>query len=393
MDNTIAMQKFAETIAFNTKEQLPILEGTRINKTLSDKLDSGSGSTVDVLVPGVNNVIQGAAADPSAAINVQNVPVAVNQWNISAPYDLRESTLELNTFETQVSKPNAIKLASSVNTAIFNTVGGGACNGQIVTSLADLAAAIGVVDSSRIGDEKSAMINPIGAAKIIHGGPNGGFGFQANPSRGMKLYEGVIGEYFDCDVFKSPDASTITGVTVTGTVTAGLQDGSTSFIVNGITAGTVIPAGTPLQVQGVYSTDAFGNRIGSRTFITTAAVTATGSGDLLPIGIIRDKAGSWPIPNTDLSQAGTAIAGILTAGTIYATGLVMASNAGAFASIIPSPYPGITESVATRVAGELNVRASIYSDLTSGISRWRFDILYGVSSLYGNGANMIYIPM
>jgi hypothetical protein len=318
------------------------------------------------------------------------VPVVVNQWNISAPYTLQDETLNLNTFESQVSRPNSIKLASTINKAIFDTVGGGATNASIVASLADLAVAIGIVDSSRVGEKKSAMTNPVSIAKIINGGPNGGFGYQANPSRGMKLYEGVIGEYFDCDVFKSPDAGTITGQALTGTVVAGLADGSSSLTVNGFAPG-LIPAGTPLQIQGVFSTDAFGNPIGPRTFITTADVTATGTNDAIPVGKIYLVGGSFPIPNT-LGQ-GTAIASILTAGTLYGKGLVMAENAGAFASILPAPYPGTNDSVATKIAGELNVRSSLYSNLDSGNIRWRFDVLYGVSSLYGQGACMMYIPM
>ena len=153
----------------------------------------------------------------------------------------------------------------------------------------------------------------------------------------------------------------------------------------------LIPAGTPFKIQGVFSTDAFGNPIGDRTFVTTADVTATGTNDVLPVGIIHLVGGGFPIPNT--LGTGTSIACPLTAGTLYGKGLVMAENAGAFASTLPAPYPGTTDSVATRIAGELNVRSSLFSNLESGKIFWRFDVLYGVSSLYGQGACMMYIPM
>lgn len=390
-DNAIMTQEFAETVLFHVKEQLPILEGTRINKKLSERLEEGSGSTVNVLVPGVNELVKGSAVDPNSNIRVDKVGVVVEQYNISAPFSLKDDTLNLYTFKTQVSKPNAMKMASRINTDIFRTVCFGAANSAIVTNLQDLAIAIATVDSSRVGSTKSAMLNPTAIAKLIGANGGGAFGWQANDRKGFDLYEGVIGEYFGCDCFKSPDAGIITGrAGMTGTITGGLVDGSKALTVDGLGTG-LIPAGTPFKVQGVAATDVYGNDIGDRTFVTTADVVATGTGDVLPVGTINMVGGAFAIPNT--VGSGTAIACPLNNGQRYAIGGIFAENAGAFASIQPAKFHGTTDSVATRIAGELNVLSSIISNGETGMQRWRFDVLYGVSSLYNAGANMIYIPL
>jgi len=394
MANLILTEELALTVAFNTKENLPILEGRRINRELSDRLEQGSGSTVSVLVPGVNNVVQGSAVDPNASIQVQKVPITVNQYNISAPFDRIDDTLNLKNFQKQVSEPNAAKLASSINTGIFNAVGGGACNAAIVQDLGGLSDSAAVIKSSRIGGALSAMLNPQATSRAVNGnGQNSGaFGWKANSSVGLSLYNGVIGNYFGVDVFESPDAYSITGVTVAGTVGA-ISDGDSSLSITS-TAAVTIPAGTPLQVANVYTVDAFGNPIGARAFITTQTVTlVAGTATAVPVGKIYLVGGSFPIPNTLISGTPGAVASMLTGGKLYATGLVMAANAGAFAAIQPAPFPGTTQSISTRLANELNIRTSINSNLDTGISRWRFDVIWGATSLYGQGAVMIYVPL
>jgi len=334
--------------------------------------------------------------------------VVVTQKNISAPYTLQDETLNLYTFETQVSKPNAIKMASRINKEIFDVVGGGACtavigtpaSGAYTAGFKDLSKAIAVVESSRVGTSKSAMLHPNAVAAIIGGSANSANLFS---QKGDKLYEGEIGTYFGTDCFTSPDAGAIQLGSAISLTVGPIADGATSLNVTaGASNGLTIPKGTPFQIQGVNSCDAFGDVLGVRTFVTTQNYTFGGASGTLPVGTIyfSRKAdgtkGDWPIPNTfgaPITASSSTAVCPLAAGQLYGKALAFAERAGAFAAITPAPFPGTNDSVVTQFDGELNVRSSFFSNLESGMIRWRFDVLYGVSSLYGNGAAMIYIPI
>jgi len=427
-------QEFAETVAFNVKENLPILKGGRLNQDLSNRLESGSGSVVSVLVPGVNQVTKGAATrigNTDDQVVVNKVPVVVSQYNISAPYDLRDETLNFNTFESQISKPNAIKLASFVNKAVFQTVAGGACsaiadaaNEQSATGFGfkELAKAIALVDSSRIGTTKSAMLHPSAVAAIIGNSANSANLFS---SKGDKLYNGELGSYFDCECFSSPDAGTLRYATIptfsAATLTfappnvsgaSGQFQGTGEAVLTLTSASAVVlQALTPIRATNLNVYDAFGQIMGNRTLVVAAnPATADGSwslaaGTATPVRVWAKDASisGTAIPDSNAVADGfTVTAGTITltgatvplqANKTYALGCVFADRAAAFASIAPAPFPGTNDSVSTTLDGELNIRSSFYSDLDQGTIRWRFDILFGVSPLYGQGACLLYVPI
>jgi len=443
--NNIVTQKFADTVTFNTNEHLPMLGGNRINKKLSNRLQGGSGTVVGVLVPGFNNVVEGSAVEGysdtnqvgTSKINVKEVPVTVKQYNISAPYEMLDQTLNLFTFETQVSKPNAIRLASKINTHIFDKTAGGATqsaigslnpDGSFTQGFQTLSNATKRVKASRIGSNFSGMLHPNLVGSIIGGSANSANLFS---QKGDQLYEGKIGDYSGFEFYESPDAGSVTlaaaltsGLTLNGDlldqmpITDGFG-GDLGYWLLPVTAagaavGVTLPAGTPLTIGTSKSSDAFGNPNGVRTYTVAESITLASGANSIKIGgrlalstFVNNArvAGSsnWPIPNTYVTSVngsglpvipnGAAIVCPLAAGIEYARGIAMADGALAFAGITPAPFPGTNDSVTASLDGLLPVRSSFFSNLESGVIRWRFDVLYGVNSLYGNGASNIYIPI
>jgi hypothetical protein len=441
MANQIMTQEFAETIAATIKKEIPILE--YVNKELSDRLETGSGATVSVLVPNFGKVSKGASfLDGSAGNNVQTlgsitdlqvqvdkVPVTVDIRKIGASYDVLEKTLKLYTDKNQINEPRISNLARTINADVFKCVFSAAHSaivGQI--GFIELAEAVAYVDESRVGDETAGMLSPLLNNSVAASGANK----FANPKLGLELYNGTLGSWMDAEFFKSADAGSIklgsvvaTAFAISGNV-ANVNDGDEQLTLSGLTFGgstlTSIPAGTPFvigtgdpatagsvsspfTVSSVYGDD---TQI-IRTFV--ALVNPNTVDGSWPINAGSSTVGVAPIylnqnvaqvvtpstasvPNTwytgDVAQAALTFICPLLAGTKYALGAVFADKAIAFASASPRPLGGGADSTSTTLDGEVNARTTITPDGREGADLWRVDVLYGMSALYGAGAVALY---
>jgi hypothetical protein len=390
-----------------------------VNKELSSKLESGSGATVSVLVPGYGEVSEGASFvgnESDLDVLVDKVPVTVGLKKIGAQYDLLEKSVKLNTFESQIAQPYSAKLAASVNKDVFTTVLGSAHSSIVSqTSFNDLAEAVAYVETSRVGDSIAGMLSPISKATIIGTGANK----FANDKLGEGLYRGEIGEFSGAEFFASPDAGALKiGQTAaqafafTATVGA-ITDGATSLSLTSITPAsgntiTVIPAGTPIILgtgtagtpgsisSSVTVSDVFGNDTGvMRTFVVARDTPVSGGAASVPIAPVNLVGGSAAVPNTYYDGAGTAIPSgsvlcPLFVGTKYYLGAVFASKCIAFASATPKPFGGNADSKASELDGEMGCRISVIPAGLEGVDRFRIDIMYGASPLYGAGAVALY---
>jgi len=433
MANQIMTQEFAETIAATVKREIPILE--YVNKELSDRLESGSGATVSVLVPNFGKVSKGASFLAEGATTVQTlgtiadltvqvdkVPVTLQITKVGASYDLLEKTLKLYTKDSQISEPRISNLARTINAEVFKCVFT-AAHSSIVGPIgfAELAEAVAYVDESRVGDSNAGMLSPLLNNSIAASGANK----FANPRLGLELYNGALGSWMDAEFFKSADAGNIKlgnnvaqAFAITGNV-ANIADGATQLALSGIAIGggntlSVIPAGTPIIIGSgdpavagsIASPFTVSNVYGDdtqiiRTFVVTedAPITA-GSANVkvAPIYLNQNVAGTVTmsaaaVPNTwyngNADQANLTFICPLLAGSKYALGAVFADKAIAFASAAPRPFAN-ADSTATTLDGEVNVRTSIVTDGREGLDVWRVDSLYGMAPLYGTGAVALY---
>jgi len=450
MANNIMTQEFAETIAATIKKEIPILE--YVNKELSDKLVSGAGNTISVLVPNFGKVSKGASFNPASAgtskqtlgsitdlqVQVDSVPVKVEITKVGAAWDFLEKTLKLYTQNSQIAEPRISNLARSINAEVFKCVLSAAHSSVIGTiGFPELAEAVAYVDESRVGNTLAGMLSPLlnnsiaasGAAKFANNN-------LASPSgTSLNLYKGVLGEWMDAIFFKSADAGSIrlgstaaNAFAMTGNV-ANIADGATTLSLSGITFGgstlTKIPAGTPFiigtGVVGGATSSKFtvSNVYGVNTGITRTFVAlpnpATEDGSwpiassgsplvysatigVAPIYLQSVVAGaltpsSAAVPNTfydsDAAQASLTFFCPLLAGAKYALGAVFASNAIAFASASPRPL-ATADSTSSTIDGELNIRTSLVTDGSEGMDVWRTECITGQSALYGAGAVAIY---
>jgi hypothetical protein len=434
MANQIMTQEFAETIAATIKRDIPILE--YVNKELSDRLESGSGATVSVLVPNFGKVSKGASFLAEGATNVQTlgtiadlnvqvdkVPVTLQISKVGASYDLLEKTLKLYTKDSQISEPRISNLARTINAEVFKCVFT-AAHSSIVGPIGfeELAEAVAYVDESRVGDENAGMLSPLLNNTIAASGANK----FAHPRLGLELYNGALGSWMDAEFFKSADAGNIKlgnnqaqAFAITGNV-ANVTDGASTLALSGITIGgtgntlTVIPAGTPIiigsgnpaQAGSINSPFTVSNVYGDdtqiiRTFVVMENATITAGAanvKVAPIYLNQNVAGTVTrsaaaVPNTwysgNAAQANLTFICPLLAGAKYALGAVFASKSIAFASASPRPFAN-ADSSTTTLDGEINARTSIVTDGREGQDVWRVDTLYGMAPLYGTGSVALY---
>jgi len=444
--NQIMTQEFAETIAATVKREIPILE--YVNKELSDRLESGSGATVSVLIPNFGKVSKGASFLESSNSNVQTlgsikdlnvqvdkVPVDVQISKVGAAYDLLEKTLKLYTQNSQISEPRISNLARTINAEIFQCVLT-AAHSSIIGPIGfeELAEAVAYVDESRVGDSNAGMLSPLLNNSIAASGANkfANVNLASPDGTDLNLYKGVLGEWMNVMFFKSADAGSIKlGATqaqeyaIRGVVNK-LQDGANELVLNNLSFGgsrlTSIPAGTPFiigsgtpgtpgsitskyTVSSVYGAD-------TQIMCTFVALpnkqTPDGSWpinnesatvEIAPVYLNRVIAGELvsskaAVPNTyytddNLEPSEMDIICPLLAGAKYALGAVFASKAIAFASAAPRPFAN-ADSTTTALDGELNIRTSIVTDGREGMDVWRVECMSGQAALYGAGAVAIY---
>jgi len=439
--NAINTQEFAETIAATVKTKIPILE--YVNKELSDRLSSGAGDTVNVLVPNFGKVSKGASFLSGTTNNVQTlgsiadltvkvdkVPVTLQVAKVGASYDLLEKTLKLYTKESQISEPRISNLARTINAEVFKCVLSAAHScivGEI--GFTELAEAVAYVEESRVGDDYAGMLAPLLNNSVAASGANKFANSNLASPNGtdLNLYAGVLGEWMGAMFFKSADAGSIrigttqaNAFSLSGTC-AKIADGATSLTLTGITfpAGvTAIPAGTPIVIGGgtagtpgsITSKFTMSSVYGEDTQVIRAFVVqedaaisgTTGSGTatvkITPVYLNKKINGvetlsSAAVPNTwfnDTTDPNSyQFICPLLQGAKYALGAVFASKSIAFASASPRPFAN-ADSTSTTLDGEINIRTSLMSDGREGEDLWRVDCLYGMKALYGTGAVAIY---
>ena len=435
--NEIMTQEFATTIAATVKKEVPILD--YINTELSNLLQSGSGNTVNVLVPNFGKVSKGSSFNGEGdtvktlssikdlQVQVDKVPVKVEITKVGASYDLLEKTLKLFNETNQIHEPRISQLAKTINSEIFQCVLKAAHSsiiGQI--GFADLAEAVAYVDESRVGEENAGMLSPLLNNTIAASGANKFANTNLASPKGteLNLYKGILGEWMDAAFFKSADAGSIKlgnevkkNFAITGDVDV-IRDGDTTLRLRNIEfSGSVlvkIPAGTPIIIGSgdpavagsVTSPFTVSNVYGDdtqiiRTFVVKEDVSISGEEANVKVAPIHlnEKIGdeitmsSAAVPNTwyngDSEQDNLTFICPLLAGAKYALGVVFASKSVAFASSTPKELAG-QDSTSTKLDGELNIRTSYGGDIREGAETWRVDALYGVEALYGQGAVALY---
>jgi hypothetical protein len=415
--NSILTQEFCDTIAANIDREVPILRF--INKTLSDRLEGGSGVQVSALIPNYGIVSKGpsfltnSATTPTTLgtinalkVQVDKAPVILEVMKVGASYSSLEATLQLFTARSQINEPRLSNLAKTMNQQIFQAVFTGA--GSAVIGVMDseaLGQASATIDEGRVSGNIAAMISPSMNNAIVTS-PQFKW-YDSSLSR--EHYKGVLGTFQDVEFIKSADAKVggyfdndtgefqggvgvlRLGTTVpatpafaiTGSVSGGISDGQTTINITGITFGgstlTKIPVGTPFVIgsgdptqpgsinsaytlSSVYSEDTGHNRV----FIAMEdAPINAGSATIKVAPIYLNQKNSSgvvtalsmaAVPNTWVT--GTPTTDIFTpllAGVKYTLGVMLSENGAVFASSAMRPSQSGVASTTTQLSSRYNV--------------------------------------
>jgi hypothetical protein len=434
MANTIESNEFVQCIAATIAKDIPMAREGRINNTLSGLLKSGSGDTIDVLIPNFGIVTEGESFFDESNPNVQTlssiealdvktdkVPVKVGIKKVGASWDQLDVALRMSDKEELIDEPRISQLASRINMDIFSTVFSSAASAIVgPIGFPELGDAESYVKSSRVGDKYSGVLSPTLNNQVASSGQQR-FGHS---SIGKDLYNNVIGSRGPVEYFENPDAAVLRlGVgyeeefALSGDV-ATINDGATELVISNVKFGGaafgIIPKGTPFvigsgnaKVAGsIDSPFTMSNVYGddlqiARTFVALEDTRIIEGGARVKVAPIwlKSKIGDnvtrskFNVANTfytgNASQSNLKIMTPLLYGAKYNLGAVFASKCAAFASCGLRPF-ATAKCSTTSFEGEINVRTSLETKSEQGRDLWITAVCYGISPLYSQGCTALY---
>lgn len=398
MANSISTSKQAVTVAVSIAKAAPMLK--TINTELSSELGAGDGVSADILIPDFGVVTEGAAIG-DATVNVKSKSLTLKQYNTAASLLEVERATAIKDFQEQVADPRGAKLASKIQSIVYDN-GFYAANNSVVATSANFVVAsqaITKVKNSRSEGKRTAYISNDMLAQIVNSGDNK---FNS-PSIAADLYDGVVGSYIQTDFISGADAKIVYTGWVPGsaaTVSSTMGSGTSSLTISDATIvnGTsVCKAGTVIKVADSNSVDLFGADLGvARSFVVQADVTASANGSItVNVGEVFNATSPAGLRNVSAMPAsGKKVTSPLSANTGYTTGIVYTKEAICAGSKALKPLWGSeSDSVATKLEGEVNITMSKYSNGDAGTQTARWDILFGAAGIYGQAICSIYTPV
>ena len=317
-------------------EEMLVIPGNS-SKQLKDKFRSGTGRSMDVIVPDypeVGTSLDIVPGSQNIADGVRNITLEIA--NVFVDADAIVRALDLHNFDAQIATPWMKKLCSAIQIREADYLKETADAHFVLSGtdyFAELSEAIGHLDSARSFGRHVAALNPIVNNKIAASGLK-----LFNPSEINKgLYKkSAIGEFSGVDFYKTPDVQAlVTGDLQLGTATvnATLLDGATSLVIDdaGLAGGEVIVAGTVLNIAGVDAVDIYGDSIGtSYAFVVQSDATAVAGQvtvSIKPVTTVK------PLTNVSaLPVAGAVVTQVHDADSRYLPGVIWDEQSYIFAN-------------------------------------------------------------
>lgn len=293
----LATSKIAAAMVCEVESQLPLL--MHCNKTVQKPFETaGDGFTMDVIVPEMPTVGDGAFIQEGDPINPGEKGNELDFYNHTVPVTLRQKHVafgipaalqfaSIEDMDNQVVKPYGSRLASNVQTEVADN----AMNGSALTlglaggdKFPQVSVAIAELRKARAygklyGVIGSSLNGVLAGEGIKYFNPNGAISDIWKSAR--------LGEYNDVEWFTTPDVtdliipSTAPAAASTLTVTGGptmnivargvklfgdgsevwLNLGSSYVDSDGNIDGTAPVVGTVLNITGVYVSDVFGEKL------------------------------------------------------------------------------------------------------------------------------------
>jgi len=356
------------------------------------------GSTVTIRKPIRYTVRQGAVATVQDTTEGSTTIVIDKQRGVDIAFGSSDLTLKIADFSERYIQPAMSQIANEVDMDlyglyddIFNWVG---TPGETINSFADFGKAPERMDEMAIPmTERRAVLSP-----ADYWGMVGNFTTlfaKAGETAETALRRASLGVVANVDVYQAQNIKTHTRGTADNTTPlvdgAGqvstylaVKDTNTqNLLTKGWDATVTIKAGDIITIAGVNAVNPVSKQTLPflRQFVVNADVTtAGGGGATLSISPAIITTGAYK--TVDAAPADNAVITISgTASTGYRQNIYFHKNAFALC-MIPMELPEGAVRAARESYKGLSCRVVPYYDGTNDVSNWRFDVLYGVRTIY-----------
>lgn len=367
-----------------------------VNRDYEDEFGK-IGDTVQIRRPVKFTVRNGAVAS-AQDVEEGNISLQLStQSGVDFAFNSKDKTLTVDKFSERYIKPAAIQLANAVDQAVwalYTTVGNWVGTpGTVVGGFAAIGRAGQRLDENAVPSDRSLLLSPadywglLGSTTTLYTEGNAKTAFER-----AKLP--MVGGMTPYSTQNAPNFTTgarggtplVNGASQNVTYAASKALWTQSLITDGWTNSVtgVVKAGDVFTLAGVYDVNPATRTAATRLkqFTVTADASSNGSGQST-LTISPPIIVSGPQQNCSAAPADNAAMTFLgSASTAYPQS--MAFHKDAFALVVrPLDIPDGAPPGARRVTGDnISIRMIPYYDGTNDISNYRFDILYGVKSVF-----------
>lgn len=340
-----------------------------------------------------------------------NTTVSIDkQKHVAISFTAQDLTLTIDEFKMRYIEPAMIELAQKVETDlaalykdVWNWVG---TPGTTMGGMDDVYRAAQRMDEMAVPMPRNAVLSPADYYGML--GSLSGLYVQDKAKTAIERAKLGVLSTMDTYMCQSAASHTVgawagspltNGASQTTTYAATKSTGTQSLICDGFTASTTVKAGDVFTL-GTVANGVLAINPRTRTalpylqqFVVTADGTADGSGNLtLTISPAIISSGAYQTVSLSGTAAsstdGLALTKVGTASTAYVQNMAFHKQAFALVTRPLEFLPGIPDQ-ARESNGKVSVRLMPAPDAINDVGRWRFDILYGVKTIYPDLATRI----
>jgi len=246
------------------------------------KANAQIGDTLRIRKPAQFTVADGPALSTQDFTEQQVTLAVATQKHVDTEFGTDELTLDLDSFESRVSKPAMSRLAAEIETVtadnLYSQIGNYVFNSGGLTWKNAVQAGAIMTQNLAPTDMRYMMVDPLTQVEILDNTK----GLFQSAEQIKKQYEkGIIGRTGGFDWYETTyNPSIVIGADVAGTVNDTYAEGETTITLAGFGANQVIAKGSVITIAGVFmiqpeTKKVYGNLKGIPVL---ASATADGAG-------------------------------------------------------------------------------------------------------------------
>ena len=343
------------------------------------KANAKIGDTLRIRKPAQFTVSDGATLVNQDFTEEQVSLAVATQKHVSTEFGTDELTLELDAFESRVTKPAMSRLAAEIETVtaqnLYSQVGNYIFNGSGLNWKNSVQAGALMTQNLAPMDARCMMVDPMTQVEILDNTK----GLFQSAEQIKKQYEkGIIGRTGGFDWYETTyNPSLVIGADVAGTVNDTYAAGETTITLAGFGNGQVIAQGSVLTIAGVYmiqpeTKKVYGNLKGIPVL---AAATADGAGAVTVT--IPAMYATTAIQNVSALPAnGAAVTLVGSADSTLRTSMAFHNKFATFVGADLWVPQGVNMASKSTFEG-ITLRMVSQYDINSDKAPVRFDVIFG----------------